>query len=304
MNASTTVVFADLSGSTGAFESLGNALATEAIRSLTQWLGGVCVQHSGRVVKTLGDGVLAVFPAAGPAVDAVVEMQRSYQGRMLEWPNHLRMKLKVGVAAGDVVEVDGDCYGDAVNVASRLSDVSGPEQILATDTVIAQIPHPRGAVKFSNLGPIPLRGKSEACVVYRVEWNEDADSTSLTQPAPMEQARRKPLARGFVQLSCLTQHASFGWDDLPIEVGRAGEAHFVVNDARVSRLHVRIDQHNGGLVLSDLSSYGTWLRFEGSPNDIGLRREDCVLHANGEISLGAPFEDIAAPRVRFQLVGS
>jgi hypothetical protein len=70
----------------------------------------------------------------------------------------------------------------------------------------------------------------------------------------------------------------------------------------VSRLHVRIDQHNGGLVLSDLSSYGTWLRFEGSPTEIALRRDECVLHANGEISLGAPFEDVAAPRVRFQLV--
>jgi class 3 adenylate cyclase len=303
MNASTTVVFADLSGSTGVFESHGNALATEAITSLTQWIGGVCIQHSGRVVKTLGDGVLAVFPTAGPAVDAVVEMQRDHQSRMREWPKHLRMKLKVGIAAGEVVELDSDCYGDAVNVASRLSDVSGPEQILATDTVVAQISRPPYGVRFRNLGPIPLRGKSEARVVFRVEWREDADSTGLTQPAPLELTRKKQEARGSVQLSCLTQHASFGWDDLPIEVGRASEAHFIVNDSRVSRLHARIDRHNGVLVLSDVSSYGTWLRFEGSPTEISLRRDECVLHANGEISLGAPFEDLAAPRVRFQLVG-
>ena len=67
--AEVTVVFADLTGSTGVFESLGNAKATKAITRLTQWIGQVCEANHGRVVKYLGDGVLIVgvlLLAAGP----------------------------------------------------------------------------------------------------------------------------------------------------------------------------------------------------------------------------------------------
>ena len=93
MSATTTVVFADLTGSTGVFEALGNEKATRAITKMTQWIGEVCVKHGGRVVKTLGDGVLAAFPTGPLAVAAVVEMQRVHLKRILEWPPKLRMRL-------------------------------------------------------------------------------------------------------------------------------------------------------------------------------------------------------------------
>lgn len=56
MGVQATVVFADLFGSTGVFESLGNALATEAVTQITTWVGKVCTAHGGTVVKFLGDG--------------------------------------------------------------------------------------------------------------------------------------------------------------------------------------------------------------------------------------------------------
>ena len=59
-----TVVFADLTGSTAFFEALGNEKATRAVTRLTQWISDVCEAHQGRVVKKLGDGVLAVFADA------------------------------------------------------------------------------------------------------------------------------------------------------------------------------------------------------------------------------------------------
>lgn len=145
-NSPTTVVFADLTGSTGVFEVLGNSLATQAITALTQWIGEVCVSHGGRVVKTLGDGVLAVFPEGDCAIQAVVELQRVHSRRLEHQPDNLKIRLQVGLAAGEVVVVEGDCYGDAVNVASRLSDLSGAEQIWATETVISQIAKPRAMV--------------------------------------------------------------------------------------------------------------------------------------------------------------
>lgn len=304
MGANTTVVFADLTGSTGVFETLGNAKATQAITRLTQWISQVCEAHSGRVVKTLGDGVLAVFPDAIGAINAVVEMQRSHLKRILNWPPALRMKLQIGVACGEIVEVDGDCYGDAVNVASRLSDLSGADQIWATDSAVQQMSPPDG-VRFRSLGPVNIRGKAESRILYRVEWQEEVMSEFLTVPAALQQMGRAnvDVPAGRIDLSWLDINASFSSRDMPIHLGRdEDEADFVVNDPRVSRLHAGIEWRNGNFVLTDVSSFGTWVRFAGSgDSEIALRRQECVLLGNGEIALGAPFSDFSVPTVNFSL---
>ena len=306
MGSNTTVVFADLTGSTGVFEALGNAKATQAITRLTQWISQVCEAHAGRVVKTLGDGVLAVFVEPADAIAAVVELQRSHFKRISNWPPVLRMKLQVGVACGEVVEVEGDCYGDAVNVASRLSDLSGAEQIWATDSAVKLVTQPPPGVRFRSLGPINIRGKTESRVVYRIEWQEEVMSEFLTMPAPLNMTQRPAddTQPGRIELSWLDAHAAFGSRDLPIHLGRdEDEADFVINDQRVSRLHAQISWRDGHFVLTDVSSYGTWVRFAGNEAELALRRQECILMGSGEIALGAPFSDFSVPTVNFHLAG-
>ena len=70
-------------------------------------------------------GVLALFLDNPSAINAVVEVQRKHQQRMGQIPADNRMPIRIGVASGDVEIVAGDCYGDAVNVAARLSDLAG-----------------------------------------------------------------------------------------------------------------------------------------------------------------------------------
>lgn len=77
----------------------------------------------------------------------------------------------------------------------------------------------------------------------------------------------------------------------------------MVNDQRVSRLHAKIEWRDNHFVLSDLSSYGTWVKFAGSDTELALRRGECVLHGNGDIALGAPFSDFTVPTVSFNLSG-
>ena len=304
MDAPTTVVFADLTGSTGVFETLGNAKATQAITRLTHWIGEVCRAHSGRVVKMLGDGVLAVFPVSSQAVAAVVEMQRVHHKRIQSWPANLRMRLQVGVACGEIVEVNGDCYGDAVNVASRLSDMSGADQIWATDTAVMGLSSKD--VRFRSLGAVNLKGKAESRVVYRIEWQTDVASEFLTISGDLEQtAAPGDKLPGQIDLSWLDVNASFSTAALPVHIGRVAEAEFVVNDPRVSRLHAKIEWRQGAFVLKDVSSYGTWVRFTSNGNDapteLALRRQECVLLGAGEMALGAPFNDFTVPTVAFHL---
>lgn len=299
MGVNSTVVFADLTGSTRVFEAMGNARATETVTRLTQWIGGVCQANGGRVVKSLGDGVFAIFSSGAAATHAVVELQRYHQKRLLAWPAPLRMALQIGVASGEVVEVEGDCYGDAVNLASRLSDLAGPGQIWVTDAVISQLRD--GAVQHRDLGLINIRGRSEMSVVHRIDWQEEVTSF-LTVPAALAPLRVPDSSFGQIELAWLDVRSMFRTEELPIHLGRVNDAQFVVNDPRVSRLHARIELRQGSCVLIDVSTYGTWVRFHGNggpSTEIALRREECVLHGRGEIGLGAPLSDISAPTIAF-----
>jgi class 3 adenylate cyclase len=299
----TTVVFADLAGSTGVFEALGNARATEAITGLTQWIASLCERHKGRVVKMLGDGVLAVFPDARTALAGVVALQRGHARQVEQWPGPLRMRLQIGVAAGEVIEVDGDCYGDAVIVASRLSDLAGPEQIWATASVVAQLRRPMAGVGMRSLGPIRLRGMSKDTEVFRIDWQEDSASNYLTQAGALtDRPAPGPMVSGGIRLAWLDQWRSFSARQMPIHLGRADEAQFPVQHQRVSRIHARVDWRDGNFMLTDMSSYGTWVRFSGGASELALRRSECVLVGTGEITLGAPFEDLTAPRVTFEVL--
>ncbi|HWI83168.1 adenylate/guanylate cyclase domain-containing protein [Ramlibacter sp.] len=306
MDSSTTVVFADLSGSTAVYETLGNARAAETITGLTHWIGRVCEAHGGRVVKTLGDGVLAVFPDSPPAVTAVVELQRSHTQRLAEWPDQARLRLRIGIAAGEVIEVGGDCFGDAVNVASRLSDLSGPEEIWATRTVVAQLGGAGGELQIRSLGQIPLRGRSQPSEIFQIDWDADAQSRHLTRPALLSQdlARRRQPAGGGIRLAWLDKQTRFRVADLPVHLGRSDETEFAVQDPRVSRLHARIEWRNGSMVLTDVSSYGTWVRFAGGAAELVLRREECILVGSGELALGASFEDFTVPTVQFEVLST
>lgn len=303
MDVHSTVVFADLTGSTRVFEAMGNDRATETVTRLTQWVGMVCGAHRSYFVKSLGDGVLAVFPDGVTATRAVLELQRTHQKRLQAWPVPLRMALQIGVASGEVVVVDGDCYGDAVNVASRLSDLAGPGQIWATGPVVEQLRE--DVALHRDLGPIHIRGRNEMVVVHRIDCQEEI-SELLTVPASLVPAEVQDASLGQIDLSWLDVKASYRVTELPIHLGRMDDAHFVVSDPRVSRLHARIEARQGSYVLVDVSTYGTWVRFHGTAGtsaEIALRRAECVLHGSGEIGLGAPLSDFTTPTIAFSTTG-
>jgi adenylate cyclase len=301
MNMQTTVVFADLFGSTGVFESLGNARATLAVTQATHWVADKFTANGGRVIKLLGDGVLATFENSTDAITAVVDIQRSHQLRLATLPLQLYMPLRIGVVRGDVVLVADDCYGDAVNMASRLSEITGPHQIWVNERAIENMPVLQD-VQYRLLGPIAIRGRTEACTVFQIEWREEENSEYYTIQNPVSMTARAmsgDVLGGRIDLSYKDRHQIFHSFEMPIHIGRVHSVDFVVNDPRVSRTHARIDWRNGSFLLVDESSYGSWVRFARSGSDLMLRRDECALHGQGEIALGTPFTDPTAPVVSF-----
>lgn len=293
----TAVVFADIVGSTSLFEKMGDSAASLLMNRLTGVLGNVFEQHNGRVVKLLGDGVFAVFPQAGDAIAACVNLQTRFKTEpVIPEGTSRAIQMQMGVESGEVIEVQGDCFGDAVNSAARLADLAGADQILTTQNVwdellAAQRPSLR------SLGPMHLRGKAHATHVYRVEWRThrhmDTTAIGVSMYAP---AKHQTLA---LTLSGRTQ--VFDITAAGITIGRSTEATLPILDPRVSRVHATITKRAGQIVLTDASSFGTWVYFGTQVDAVALRRTECYLVGYGQLSLGCEINADKAPLVAFEV---
>ena len=213
--------------------------------------------------------------------------------------------MRIGMASGEVEMVAGDCYGDAVNVAARLCDLCGPNQIWASAASLNAVGEPE-EVTFRALGPIAIRGRAEPCSVIQIEWRTEDKSDFLTMQGRLDDVyssgKVDALGRE-IELTWLTNTKRFRSFDLPVHIGRVRTVEFMVNDPRVSRMHARLEWRNGSVVMVDVSSYGSWVRFAGAKGaDVLLRREECVLHGKGELALGASFADLSVPTVQFSVL--
>src|SRR4051812_43318152 len=179
------VVFADLVGSTGIFERLGDETAGRFVTQLTTAMAKIFEQHNGRVVKLLGDGLFVVFPEEGQALTACIAIQERLQQKPVRPGGTGRpVQMQMGMESGEVVEIQGDCYGDAVNTAARLADLAGADQILTTQHLRNALPPPQQEM-LRSLGPMYLRGKAEVTEVYRVDWQLERDAEATVMGASM-----------------------------------------------------------------------------------------------------------------------
>ena len=175
------VVFADLTGSTKLFELQGNTVATQVVTRCTQMLDRHFTSSGGRVVKYLGDGLLVLFDHSEMAVDAASHTRDVLYEFNLEQLEHssTQLGLKVGIEFGPVIEQQGDCYGDAVNVAARLSDRAEANEILLGEALYTCLSDSK-RIFCMNLDRIAIKGKTGPVKVWRFDWRLTAETTITT----------------------------------------------------------------------------------------------------------------------------
>jgi len=254
-------------------------------------------QHQGRVVKVLGDGLFVVFQHEGAALAACIQVQNHLLEQQIRpGDSGAPVELQIGIDSGEVVEIEGDCFGDTVNSAARLADLAGASQILTTDNVWKAIfPVQRAALR--SMGPMYLRGKTESSHVYRVEWQagRDGEATMIGRSTiPPRREESLELSHGDKRLQLKAKGDR-------ISLGRATDAALHVNDPRVSRLHATLEWRGGQFVLTDASSFGTWVYLGNQNEAVVLRRTECTLVGSGQIVLGCAREDEDAPLIAFSI---
>ena len=297
-----TVVFADLRGSTALFETLGNAEATSVVTHCVNALVGPVTDHGGRVIKTLGDGLMALFitPASAAAAAAVMhDVLDAIVSRGSERgaSSGLRaLRLQVALARGEVVEMAGDCYGDAVNVAARLLDHAGDNETLLTHEVLRGLPLEQRA-RYRSLDRLVLRGRVEPVEVHVLGGKRGAGDTAITQFGGVAMDDEPDGMR----LVWLDLNRLFAVQQMPVVLGRSPQVSFCVDDSRVSRSHARVDWHSGNFQLTDLSYNGTYVRFNDG-EIVSLRRGSCILHGSGSIGLGGSPSDPTSACLHFDIL--
>jgi adenylate cyclase len=294
-----TVLFADLRGSTALYETMGNAEATSIVTQSVALLARVVQNCDGTVVKTLGDGLMAMFPLPASAVMAADEMHDQLERigtRPADAQPRPALKLQVGLALGEVIEMAGDYFGDAVNVAARLLDHAGDNETLVTSTLLEAL-EPVDRSRFRSLDRLQLRGRVEPVFVHLLEAQRWGDTAATAYGDIL----RAPEPEG-IRLVWLDLNRIYSPHRLPVVLGRSPQATYCIDDSRVSRSHARIDWHGGTFQLTDLSYNGTYVRFAGDSEIVSLRRGTCTLHGTGVIGLGSAPADVTAPSVRFEVM--
>ncbi len=273
------VLFADVSGSTKLYEIAGDAVAHAAIEKCVNLMRDKTVAAKGRVIKTIGDEVMASFPSADAAADAAIEMQSG----IAELPpvGTTKIGIRIGFNFGPIVEREGDIFGDAVNLAARLSHVAAKDQIItARETVMRMSPMLKSATRA--ITTIQVKGKAEEIQVYELMWQQNEDMTTMATTKSIFKPKKTSL-RLKVQGSEVVLDA----ERQAVALGRDATADVVIKERMASRAHGKIERRLDKFVLTDHSANGTYVTVEGD-REVILRREEFTLRGHGWIAFGQP----------------
>jgi hypothetical protein len=280
-----TILFADVSGSTRLFETRGDVEARRLIAAVLDALVGHLppIRRSRDQDDRRRDHVHAAGPLEG--LLAACDMQR----KMVRDVGFVRENLavRIGLHHGPALEENDDVFGDAVNVAARMTSLAKREQIVATAATAAAAAGAGGgrAPETRSLGRTRVSGKLLPIEIVDVVWQEDTSGMTMVQSAirlgdgggAAAGARLTLRHRG--RLIELTETSE------PFMMGREPGNHLVVEADWVSRTHAQIEFRRGHFMIADRSTNATYVCIGEDP-ELRLHRDEIHLRKSGSISMG------------------
>src|SRR6202048_1426948 len=180
-----TIMFTDVEGSTQMLSSRGFTLSHEIMKAYESIMEDKINEHAGRRIKGLGDGVMVSFGSVRHAAECAMEIQRAIAEYSKQNPER-KLKIRIGINTGEVVEEAGDIFGAAVNVAARVADKAKGGEILVSE-VVRELVGPVSEMKFEYRGHYKLKGFPDRWRLHEVTPGEQPSTTTVF-----------PTADGFV----------------------------------------------------------------------------------------------------------
>lgn len=265
------VMFTDIQGSTAYFEKYGDAAGLLMVHQCNDTIRRVAEKYRGRVIKSIGDGMMTTFPQPRAAVEAAIDMQTTLAEVNSVRPESERVAVRIGLHYGTGIVRTNDVFGDVVNVASRVESVAAPGQIVVSDA-LCELVREHG-FEIRGMGRFALKGKAGERDLFQVIWNKTAQEgkpSSATAP-------ENPITRFKLQL--VHKDGSLGEQyplDSQLTVGRLqGDLRFAT-DPNMAPLNARVFLKERQLYVEDLSggSEGVFIRLAGGHT---LQNQDIVI---------------------------
>ena len=289
------ILIADVCGSTPLYESSGSLKALDLIADCLDSISRVVDDEGGTVLRSKGDDVLCTFPDAGSAVRAASRMMDGQAGSPLE--------IHVGINYGPVVYDRGGVFGDTVNVAGRMQALAKPGEIITTQAVFDELSDEDRA-QIRLLDSQTVKGKSQPMNIYAVFKDdtqvtyyvgEDGKRTVHPKHVPESAGPKVTVTLDFAGNTIVRRDGSPGF-----HIGRAGSSDLIIDEPCVSRDHALLTVRRGKVLLTDMSSTGTWVAQSGD-DAILLRRDVMQLSSDGVISLGLRPKDDGPTIITYRL---
>lgn len=289
------ILLADVSGSTGLYREHGDERASHLVYECVEAMQKLATEHGGEFVRSKGDDVLCLFADANAAIAASRDIIKlGAQGAV---------SLHAGLHWGMVVYRGTELFGDAVNVAARLSGQAKDNEVLISRTVLDHATD-TDASDMRSIGELTLRGINMAMEIYALladEVEEAGDVTHLASERTLFNAMQtEKTASTVVRLTWLDGVQDI-LDGAQIRIGRSPQCDLVISEAWVSRVHAAISVRGGIVEFQDSSSAGSTLAVGDAPAFF-VRRQTIALSGRGVIELGNGTVEASATRIAFEVM--
>jgi class 3 adenylate cyclase/CHAT domain-containing protein/tetratricopeptide (TPR) repeat protein len=217
-----TILFSDVCGYTKYMETWGDIAGRAWIQKHHDIVFPAIKENDGEILGIMGDGIMASFPVTLCAVKASIAVQEGLRQYNAGIDKAHQIHVKIGINTGQIL-VDGDhVAGDVVNVASRIQNQAGPDQVLVDKSVFQEVCGSEDVICRFH-GTVPVKGKADPLELYRIVW-QDEDIILSAEPRVRAQepaGEKKPRP----ELKVLQLEISQEEDHLKISAteGSAGE---------------------------------------------------------------------------------
>jgi class 3 adenylate cyclase len=250
-----TILFTDIKGSTSYFERYGDAAGLLMVSTCNNAIGDIVREHGGKVIKEIGDAVMASYDDCVQSVKSAIKMQQAIYADSLTKPEHDRVAIRIGLNYGAGIVREHDVFGDVVNVASRVESVGSPEQIVISDALYEQVAS-TDEFKLHPLGRFALKGKGENRELYEVQWTDRLQPRRAAAHTVVMSSSKASAVPRFKLLRVLKDGSvgdQYKLKDDKLEVGRLrGDVQFPEDD-KMAPLHGRFSVEKDQLFVEDIS---------------------------------------------------
>ena len=269
------ILFADIGGSTSLYQRAGDSQAHQMITDSLATMRIAVEAAGGQLLRTVGDAVLASFDTCDAACDASIAIQKAHRNSALS--------VRVGFHWGLAISDKGDVYGNAVNIAARVSGLANTHEIMITREVVDRLSAtPFGPAQL--LDELPLRGVDKPLSIYRIPWEPQNMHTQI-QVASTSDLRGRHSVNLELDLSIGDKTVSLVSNGQKCTIGRSEDNTLQAIHDAASRVHATIECKQGKYVLEDVSTNGTYVIKNGQPF-VFVHRDSVTLDGAGILATG------------------